>query len=183
MYNAIYIINIIIFVSPRFTINILATNHIIIWELNLSLHSNLRNFCLKLSLVSSANSTGSDTEFIFRGRSFTNNRKNTGSEIYSCRTTCLNVHHSEKTLCCIRLFYFNVLLVKHKLNQSSDTPRIPWKSDFANKLSWFMQSSLVVRTKFLQTCMLWLIYLNTLPPSRQHFHYASFFWQTVLFFD
>jgi len=49
-----------------------------------------------ITLVSSANNTGSDTEYILGGGSFTYATNNRGPKIDPCGTACFNAHQLEK---------------------------------------------------------------------------------------
>ena len=49
-----------------------------------------------MTLVSSANNSVSDTEFVVRGRTFMNIMNNRGSRIYPWRTPCFSVPQSQK---------------------------------------------------------------------------------------
>jgi len=65
-----------------------------------------------MTLVSSANNTGSHTECILRGRSFIYIMKNRGPRIDPWGTPCFNVPQSQKKIC-IRWFYINCLSSVH----------------------------------------------------------------------
>jgi len=64
--------NFIILILSQFRTKLLAVNHLIIQErtkLDIE-YKSLKNLLEIITLVSSANNIGSNTEFIFRGRSF-----------------------------------------------------------------------------------------------------------------
>jgi hypothetical protein len=64
--------NFIIFILPNFKTKFLAANILVIWERNkFDTEEKSLKFQIEImTLLSSANNTGSDTEFIHRGRLF-----------------------------------------------------------------------------------------------------------------
>jgi len=82
-----------------------------------------------MTLVSSANNTGSDIKFILRGRSFMYITNIRDPRIDPWGIPCFNVPHTHKKMFLAVLGDFTptvcLLLVKQDLNQSSDTPHIP----------------------------------------------------------
>jgi hypothetical protein len=93
--------------------------------------------------VSSANKTGSETEFILRGRSFTYNMNNGGPGNDPWEIPFFRVSQSKKKILVVLGDFtstFCLLLDKEDLNQPSDTPQIPYKCNLANKISLFMAS-------------------------------------------
>ena len=63
--------NFITFVLSKFRTKLIAANHLIVRERNkFDEHKSLTFLLEIMTLVSSVNNTGSDTEFILRGRSF-----------------------------------------------------------------------------------------------------------------
>jgi hypothetical protein len=109
-----------------------------------------------MTLVSSANKIVSDTEFILRGRSFVYIMNNRGHRIDPRGTRCVIVPQSEKKFWGVLgdfTWTFCLLLAKQDLNQSSDTPGIPWKCNLSNKISWFTQSKAFAESpKIPPTC-------------------------------
>jgi hypothetical protein len=90
--------NFIIFISSKFRTKLFAANHFIIKER--TQHDTVQKsskFLLEITtLVSSANNIVSNTEFIFRGRTFTNIMNNKGCRIDPWGTQCFNVPQSQK---------------------------------------------------------------------------------------
>ena len=82
-----------------------------------------------MTLISSANNTVSDTEFIRRGMSFIYTMNTREPRIDPWGTPCFEVPPERKKIfSSVRWFYFNslsLLLVKQDLKQSSDSPQIP----------------------------------------------------------
>jgi hypothetical protein len=84
--------NFIIFVLPKFRTKLLATNHLITETTKFNNEQKSLKFLLEImTLVSSANNTGSDTEFNLKGMSFIHIMSNRGPRIYPWETPCFSV--------------------------------------------------------------------------------------------
>ena len=90
--------NCIIFILPKFRTELLAANCLIIRKrTKFGTKEKYWKFLLKIMiLVSSADNTGSDAEFILRGRSIIHIMANSGPGIDPWGTPCFNVTQSEK---------------------------------------------------------------------------------------
>jgi len=92
-------------------------------------------FLLEITaLLSSANNTGSETEFILRGKSFIYITNNGGPEIDPWLTPFFKVPQSQKKILVVLGDFtsnFFLLLDKEDLKQLSDTPQIPHKCKLA----------------------------------------------------
>jgi hypothetical protein len=90
--------NMVIFILSKFRNKLLAANHLIIKER--TKFDNVQKsskFLLEImTLVSSANNTVSDTEFVLRGRTFMNIMNNRGSRTDPWGTPCFNVPQTQK---------------------------------------------------------------------------------------
>ena len=93
-----------------------------------------------MTIVSSANNIGSDTQFILKGSSFTGicilNKRSPRIDPWG--TPNFSVSQSQKNVLVVSGDFtstFYLLLVKQDMNQSSDTPHIPQKYIVANKIS------------------------------------------------
>ena len=108
-----FVKNFIIFFLSQSRTKLLAANHLIIWErTKYDTEQKSLKFLLKvMTLVSSANDIGSDTEFILRGRSFIYIMNNRGPRIDPWGTPCFIVPQleREKKLSSIRWCYLNFL--------------------------------------------------------------------------
>ena len=124
-----------------------------------------------MTIVSSANNIGSDTQFILKGSSFTGicilNKRSPRIDPWG--TPTFSVSQSQKNVLVVAGDFtstFYLLLVKKELNQSSDTPWFSYKCNLANKLSWFKQPNAFAKSqKIPPTCIFWLIDLNTRSVS------------------
>ena len=88
-------------------------------------------------VLSSANSIDSHKDGEF-GRSFINNKNNNGSRTYPCGTPLL-IEEEEEVTPLITVIWF--LSLRYDLSHSCETPLIPYKFNFDNKMLWSTVSS------------------------------------------
>jgi len=104
--------------------------------------------------VSSANKTGSETEFILRGRSFIYTMNNRGPRNDPWEIPFFKVPQSEEKILVVLDGFtptFCLLLDKEDLNQPSDTPQIPYKCNLAKKFHylWHQEPIYILKTTVL----------------------------------
>jgi len=136
----------------------LAANHLIIKDrTKYDTVQKSSKFLLEITtLVSSANNTVSDTEFVLWGRTLMNIMNNRGSRIDPWGTPCFNLPQPQEKFWAVLHDFTSTLSfpsVQKDLNQSSDTPQIPQKYNLANKTEWYTQPKAFVQSqKIPPTC-------------------------------
>jgi hypothetical protein len=90
--------NFIIFILPKFRTKLLAANHLIIQKrTKFDTKHKYWKFLLEImTLVSSANNIGCDTELILEGMSVIHIMNNSGPGTDPWGTSCFNVTHTKK---------------------------------------------------------------------------------------